>query len=152
MSIFMYFQAISKSNIIIVDLQVILKLFMFSCNLFFIGWKIHSFILGGVSCFLIKILVNSFTALAQELLAEEGVEYLLSEKFSQDPLEEHFGKQRGMGGANENPDAKQFGDNITVLQVAGSCINSSCKANVKRQSEQSPMKTHPLPKRRKRLL
>ncbi|XP_071483429.1 uncharacterized protein [Diadema antillarum] len=93
--------------------------------------------------------VKSFTALARELLAEEGVEYLLSEKLSQDPLEEHFGKQRGMGGRYENPDARQFGSNMQVLQVAGSCVTLSARANVKRQTERSPMKMKPLPKRTK---
>jgi len=33
---------------------------------------------------------------------------VLSEKFSQDPIEEHFGRQRRGGGANENPTYYQF--------------------------------------------
>nr|XP_054762951.1 uncharacterized protein LOC129269470 [Lytechinus pictus] len=94
--------------------------------------------------------VKSFTALAKELLNEEGVEYFLSEKLSQDPLEEHFGKQRGMGGRHENPDVRQFGSNMQVLQVAGSCVSVSSRANVKRQYGRSPVKSKPLPKRQKK--
>lgn len=92
--------------------------------------------------------MKSFVALARELLQEEGVEYLLSEKFSQDPLEEHFSKQRGMGGTHDNPDAKQFGSNMLVLQVAGSCIASSSRANVKSQSIDTSQ-DYTLPKRQK---
>ena len=38
----------------------------------------------------------------------DGVDFLLSEKFSQDPLEEHFARQRKKGGCNENPTVEQF--------------------------------------------
>ena len=82
-------------------------------------------------------IVKSFTAMACEVLAEPRVQYLLSEKISQDPLEEHFGKQRGMGGRHKNPDARQFGSNMGVLQVANSCISASLKADVQRQSGKS---------------
>ncbi|PIK40700.1 hypothetical protein BSL78_22455 [Apostichopus japonicus] len=44
------------------------------------------------------ITVKSFVSLAKELLQNPSVEYVLSEKFSQDPLEEYFSKQRGCGG------------------------------------------------------
>uniref|UniRef100_A0A7M5XIK1 Transposable element P transposase-like RNase H C-terminal domain-containing protein n=1 Tax=Clytia hemisphaerica TaxID=252671 RepID=A0A7M5XIK1_9CNID len=52
--------------------------------------------------------IHSFIDLTNTLLDEEGVSFLLSEKFSQDPLEEHFGRQRRAGGNNENPTYKQF--------------------------------------------
>ena len=55
-----------------------------------------------------NVLVNSFVALAKELLQIDGVKFLLSEKFTQDPLEEHFGRQRRRGGTNDNPNASRI--------------------------------------------
>ena len=43
-----------------------------------------------------------------QLLSIDGVEYILSEKFNQDPLEEYFGKQRARGGGIENPNVEMF--------------------------------------------
>ena len=36
--------------------------------------------------------VHPFHDLAKQLLYENGVDYVLSDNFNQDPLEEHFGK------------------------------------------------------------
>ena len=52
------------------------------------------------------------------LLREDGVKYFLSEKLSQDPLEEYFAKQRQKGGSNENPDLQEFNRNFIALNVA----------------------------------
>ena len=52
-------------------------------------------------------------------MSEEGVSFLLSEKFSQDPLEEYFSRQRARGGADENPTLKMFNRNVLGLNVAG---------------------------------
>lgn len=61
--------------------------------------------------------VNSFVELAPQLLKLPGVEYLLSEVFSQDPLEWYFARQRHKGGSNDNPTAHQVPLNaITLLQ------------------------------------
>ena len=53
------------------------------------------------------IVVKSFTELGPLLLKIPGVTYLLSEVFSQDPLERYFSKQRHRGGSNDNPMAYQ---------------------------------------------
>ena len=50
-----------------------------------------------ITFYLVLFLVNSFVNLAKMLLQEEGAKFLLSEKFSQDPLEEHFSRHRRMG-------------------------------------------------------
>ena len=42
--------------------------------------------------------VKSFVELAKYLLEQDGVQYILSERFNQDPIEEFFGQQRGHGG------------------------------------------------------
>ena len=41
--------------------------------------------------------------MCKELFEEDGVTYILSEKLSQDPLEEHFAWHRRVGGTSENP-------------------------------------------------
>ena len=50
----------------------------------------------------------------------EGVKYVLSDKFNQDPLEEHFGKQRARGGGIENPSLEQYMYNERKIIVSKS--------------------------------
>ena len=50
-------------------------------------------------------------------LLQNGVEYVLSERFSQDVLEEYFGNQRKLGKRNDNPDIEQFGYNANTLRI-----------------------------------
>lgn len=59
-------------------------------------------------------IVNSFCELAPSLIHTSG-HYLLSEVFSQDPLERYFSKQRHRGGGNENPTIEQFQSNAAIL-------------------------------------
>lgn len=63
-----------------------------------------------------KILtVNSFTELGPTLLKLNGVKYLLSEVFSQDPLERYFSRQRHRGGSCDNPTAYQVPYSASTL-------------------------------------
>lgn len=78
--------------------------------------------------------VNSFVSLCRELLAEEGVQFVLSDKFNQDPLEEYFVKQRSIGRSNDNPTVSQFGNNMLSIHVAGMSLRASKRANVTRES------------------
>ena len=55
-------------------------------------------------------------ALAKELLQLEGVQFLLSERFTQDPLEEHFARQRRRRGCNDKT-FQQFGQQELILNV-----------------------------------
>lgn len=59
--------------------------------------------------------MHSFTELGPKLLQLPGVSYLLSEVFSQDPLERYFSKQRHRGGSNDNPTAYQVPYNASTL-------------------------------------
>ena len=43
-----------------------------------------------------------------KFLRQEGMEYALTERFSQDALEEYFGNRRKIGRISENQDAKEF--------------------------------------------
>ena len=49
---------------------------------------------------------------------EPGVGYFLSDKLNQDPLEEHFGRQRGAIGGSDNPTFEQYALTERKLQVA----------------------------------
>ncbi|XP_071855332.1 uncharacterized protein [Apostichopus japonicus] len=80
-----------------------------------------------------QITVKSFVQLTKELLQTPGVKYILSEKCSQDPLEEYFSKQRGCGGRNENPTVEQFGHNALSLMVASSKAISSLRSNCRKR-------------------
>ena len=55
--------------------------------------------------------VHSFHVLVKQLLSEDGVDYVSSDKLNQNTLEKHFGKQRAHGGLNENTSLKEYADN-----------------------------------------
>ena len=55
--------------------------------------------------------------MAEHLLSNN---FLLSERFSQDPLENYFGRQRGRGGHNDNPNLQQCLNSAASLRVQGS--------------------------------
>ena len=52
-------------------------------------------------------------------MTDGSAEYVLSEKFTQDPFEEEFAKQRLKGGCNDNPTAEEFNRNALGINVAG---------------------------------
>lgn len=64
----------------------------------------------------LKITVSSLVECTRFLL-EQGVPYVLTERFMQDCLEEYFGHQRQRGRRSDNPDPVQFGYNDRILQV-----------------------------------
>lgn len=78
----------------------------------------HIFFIINSRKFSFILLVHSFITLSK-ILFEEGVEFILSEKFCQDPLEEYFGKQRMRLGCNENPTLEQYNFSSLALTVAG---------------------------------
>ena len=65
-------------------------------------------------------LVRSFLGLIPELLRIDGVNYVLTDRFNQDPLEEHFGKQRTRGGGVDNPTILQYMYNERKIIVSKS--------------------------------
>lgn len=54
------------------------------------------------------ISVPGFTGAVKYLLGQ-GVPYILSEVFNQDPVEEHFGRHRALGQRSRNPSVYEFG-------------------------------------------
>ena len=61
------------------------------------------------------VIVKSFIELGPLLLRQQGVKYLLSEVFNQDPLEKYFSRQRHRGGGADNPTVEEFRDNTATL-------------------------------------
>ena len=67
----------------------------------------------------VHLLVNSFIEMSQFLLSKSEGLFLLSERVSQDSLENYFGKQRARGGCNENPNLQQCLTNAAALRLQG---------------------------------
>ena len=95
--------------------------------------------------------VCSFVEMARLLLAskEDGL-FLLSERFSQDPLENYFGKQRARGGRNENPNLAQ---SLVNASAQSSAVLDPVRENCRRKrqldfNEKSKIDDSPLPKRK----
>ena len=94
---------------------------------------LHSVLLSSYTNVLFIPLVHSFIELSKVLLGVPGVQYLLSEKFCQDPVESFFGKQWACGGRNENPTAKQFMENTVSLRVQGSSALEPTRGNCRKR-------------------
>ena len=79
------------------------------------------------------------------------MKYFLSERISQDPLENFFGCQRQRGGTSENPNVKDFCKNTQALRVINSVCGTVSKGNSRGNKQMIDLQTEnkPLPKRHK---
>lgn len=75
--------------------------------------------------------VNSFVEMTLFLLKERL--FLLSERISQDPLENYFGRQRARGGRNENPNLQQTLVNAAALRIQKSVALDPVRGNCSRK-------------------
>lgn len=94
------------------------------------------------------IIVKSFCELGPHLIKTRG-NYLLSEVFSQDPLERYFSRQRNRGGGNDNPTVHQFQKNAAILLQKQQLHWDNKSANIE-PTKQNPTNRacmEPLPKR-----
>ncbi len=84
----------------------------------------------------LKISVYSLVGLTKFLLVN-GVEYVLSNKLCQDPVEEYFGRQRAIGRRSDNPCMREFGYNENKLRIQRSIlpIQGNTKGRVKDRNE-----------------
>ena len=82
--------------------------------------------------------VRSFIELARILITENPKNFILSEKFSQDPLEQHFGKHRKKGGCSENPMLHAFKQQEVALGVINSDLISDFTGNTKGRPDNRP--------------
>ena len=86
------------------------------------------------------------------LLGIDRVKFLLSERFTQDPVESFFGQQRQKGGGSENPTVHQFTCNTSSLRVQRSTapIAASNVRASKHHRDTDVVDDTPLPKRQRR--
>ena len=79
--------------------------------------------------------VKSFVEVTHYLLKlpNTGPKYVLSDKFSQDCLENYFGKLRSKGGWCDNPTVKACLDSAQSLRVQGSMSMEPIRGNSSRK-------------------
>ena len=77
----------------------------------------------------------SFVEMTRYLLTESRDVFFLSERVSQDPLENYFGKQRARGGRNEHPDLTQCLTNAAALKIQKSLALDPVRGNCRRKRE-----------------
>lgn len=89
--------------------------------------------------------------MARFLLKQQGVKFLLSERFSQDPVEAFFGQQRAKGGRNDNPTVQQFCKTTVSLRVQGSAALDPLRGNCRKRPADRIIHVDetPLPKRKR---
>ena len=95
-------------------------------------------------------IVHSFTELGPALLKLPGVKYLLSEVFSQDPLERYFSRQRHRGGSNDSPTAYQVPYSASTLVQQKSIYRDLKTMNVEPEEMERSHCYDPLQKRRRK--
>ena len=88
---------------------------------------------------------------ATKFLLQEGMGYVLTERFCQDPIEEYFGSPRKIGRRSDNPDIKMFGynDNTIHIQRSVSSPSGNTRGRKDRRKAWVEVRDEPLPKRKK---
>ena len=89
------------------------------------------------------------------LLSQEDDLYFLSERISQDPLENYFGKQRSRGRRSDNPTVKESLQNAVAIRAQKSLELDRVQGNCRRKRRICPKSLTvteadeaPLPKRK----
>ena len=89
---------------------------------------------------------------AMRFLLNKGMSFVLTERFKQDVLEEYFGRHRGVGRRNDNPDLYQFGYDSNTIRMERSIApvtGNTCGGHKqKRHVSWSIVDDTPLPKRK----
>jgi len=86
-------------------------------------------------------------------LLNAGVEFVLTERFCQDTLEEYFGCQRQSGRRNENLDISLLGYNANALRIqkSVSCSNGNTKGRKDKCQAWQNISDEPLPKIKRKI-
>ena len=94
----------------------------------------------------LQVTVHSFKEVCKFLL-EQGISYILSERFCQDDLENYFGRQRAIGHRRDNPTVRDAGynDNTIKSQYSVRPIAGNVRANLHKFNI---IDETPLPKRK----
>ena len=84
--------------------------------------------------------MHSFVEVTKYLLTLPGVEgqYILSECFSQDPLENYFGQLRARGGRCDNPTIKSVIESAQSLRIQRSLALQPVRGNCSRKRRLFP--------------
>eukprot|EP00795_Rhopilema_esculentum_P004986 gene4986-21354_t len=86
-------------------------------------------------------------------LLQNGFKYVLTNRFCQDPLEDHFGRHRGLGRRSTNPNISSFGFQENKFRIQRSIATSiTPKGNtkgIKRPAAGITITTSPLKRRKK---
>ncbi|KAK6167020.1 hypothetical protein SNE40_021132 [Patella caerulea] len=77
----------------------------------------------------LHISVNSIVECSKFLLSE-GVEFILTSHYNQDPLEEEFLHLRHKGGSNDNPTVYDIKNNLSQMRVIGSTALAPIHSNI----------------------
>lgn len=79
------------------------------------------------------------------------MEYVLTERFCQDPIEEYFGSQRKIGRRSDNPDIKMFGCNDNTIRIQRSVSGQSVNTRGRKDRKKAWVEVTDdlLPKRKK---
>ena len=78
------------------------------------------------------------------------MEYVLTERFCQDTLEEYFGNQRKLGRRSDNPDVRRFGYNGNAIrtQRSISCQSGNTRGRKDRSKAWVNVSNDPVPKKK----
>lgn len=89
---------------------------------------------------------------ATNFLQGEGMEYVLTERFCQDSVEEYFGNQRKLGRRSDNPDMRTFGynNNTIMVQRAVSCQSGNTRGRRDRDKAWVNISNDPVPKKKRK--
>ena len=95
-----------------------------------------------------KITKNAIVEVTKFLLSE-GVEFVLTERFCQDEIEEYFGNQRQLGRRSDNSDLQIFGynDNTIRIQKNVSCSCGNTRRRYDKRKNWVNTDNTPVPKR-----
>ena len=94
----------------------------------------------------LHITCYSFIELTRFLL-NNGVEYVLSNRFCQDDLENYFGRQRAIGCRRDNPNVFATGYNDNTIKSQFTVVPISGNVKIDNTSKWNKISEEPLPKR-----
>lgn len=80
-------------------------------------------------------------------LLREGVPFVNARDFTQDPLEQNFGKQRMGGGGSSNPNVKQYLEKQKKIHIIGQLAMSNKRGNTE-GNEENVLTCEALPKKK----
>lgn len=88
---------------------------------------------------------------ATKFLLQEGMQFVLTERFCQDPTEEYFGNQHKMGRRSDNPDVHAFGYNNNAIRIQRtvSCQSGNTRGRKDKKRAWVNVTDDPLPCRKK---